>query len=239
VASLNDQARVLIVNADDFGRTPGINAGVVKARDEGILTSAGLMVRWPAAVEAAAYARRDRALALGLHVDLGEWHHDSDRWVTVYEVVDPEDSAAVEAEVRAQLDAFRRLTGGDPTHVDSHQHVHRRDGPVRAVIGRLGAELGVTVREVRGDVRYCGEFYGQDDEHRPLPGGILIDNLIRLIRELRPGITELSCHPAIGDDSDSPYAGERELEVEVLCDPRVKAVIADEGIELRSFADIA
>jgi predicted glycoside hydrolase/deacetylase ChbG (UPF0249 family) len=235
---VSDTARVLIVNADDFGRSPGINAGVVKAREEGILTSAGLMVRWPAAVEAAAYARRNPPLALGLHVDLGEWHHNDGRWVTVYEVVDPEDGAAVEAEVRAQLETFRRLTGADPTHVDSHQHVHRMGGPIRAVVGSVGAELGVTVRGLSQKVRYCGEFYGQDDEHRPLPEGIMVDNLIRLIRELRPGITELSCHPAIGEDSDSPYAGEREIEVEVLCDPSVRAVIADQGIELRSFADM-
>jgi chitin disaccharide deacetylase len=237
--STTETARVLIVNADDFGRSPGINAGVVKAREQGILTSAGLMVRWPTAVEAAAYARRDPALSLGLHVDLGEWHHDNGRWVTVYEVVDTEDRAAVEAEIRAQLDLFRRLTGTDPTHLDSHQHLHRRDGPIRAVMGSLGAELGVPVRELSGDVRYCGEFYGQDDQHRPLPEGIVADNLIRLIRELSPGITEVGCHPAVGDDSDSPYRGEREVEVETLCDPRVRAAIADEGIGLRSFADIS
>jgi chitin disaccharide deacetylase len=228
---------VLILNADDFGRSPGINAGVIKAREHGILTSAGLMVRWPAAVEAATYARRDPAISVGLHVDLGEWHYDGGRWVTAYDVVDNRDGAAVEAEIRAQLGLFHRLTGADPTHLDSHQHVHLRD-PVRAVMSSLGAELGVPVRDVRGDVRYSGQFYGQDDYHRPVPEAILVDNLIQLIRELPPGITEFSCHPAFGDDSESPYCEEREVEVETLCDPRVRAAIADEGIELRSFADI-
>jgi len=50
--------RRLIVNADDFGQSPGINRGIMEAHERGIVTSVSLMVRWPAAVEAAAYARR-------------------------------------------------------------------------------------------------------------------------------------------------------------------------------------
>ena len=43
--------RYLIVNADDFGQSPGINRGVIEAHENGIVTSASLMVRWPAAAE--------------------------------------------------------------------------------------------------------------------------------------------------------------------------------------------
>ena len=63
-------ARYLIVNADDFGQSTGINKGVIQAHEEGIVTSASLMVRWPAAPEAAAYARNRPGLSVGLHVDL-------------------------------------------------------------------------------------------------------------------------------------------------------------------------
>ncbi len=65
--------RGLIVNADDYGRSSGINRGVIKAHESGIVTSASLMVRWPAAVEAAEYCRDRPDLSLGLHVDLAEW----------------------------------------------------------------------------------------------------------------------------------------------------------------------
>ena len=92
--------RVLIVSADDFGRSRGINSGVIKAHEEGIVTSAGLMVCWPHAEEAAAYARHNRKLAVGLHVDLGEWVHDDSGWTTVYERVPVEDPSAIEGEVR-------------------------------------------------------------------------------------------------------------------------------------------
>src|SRR5437879_4472175 len=47
------EARYLIVNADDFGRSPGVNRGIMSAYEHGIVTSASLMVRWPAAAEAA------------------------------------------------------------------------------------------------------------------------------------------------------------------------------------------
>jgi predicted glycoside hydrolase/deacetylase ChbG (UPF0249 family) len=55
--------RYLIVNADDFGQSHGVNRGVIEAFENGIVTSASLMVRWPAAVEAAAYARACKAPA--------------------------------------------------------------------------------------------------------------------------------------------------------------------------------
>jgi hypothetical protein len=59
----------LIVNADDFGLSGGVNAGIMAAHEHGIVTSASLMVRWPAARYAAGHPR----MSLGLHLDLGEW----------------------------------------------------------------------------------------------------------------------------------------------------------------------
>ena len=111
--------RRLIVNADDFGQSVGINDGVARAHQHGIVTSASLMVRWPAAKDAATYAREHPDLSLGLHVDLGEWEFQGDGWTPLYTVVDSDDVAVVEQELRRQLEAFRDLTGRDPTHIDS------------------------------------------------------------------------------------------------------------------------
>ena len=93
--------RSLIVNADDFGLTPGVNAGIARAHEQGILTSASLMVRPASAADAVRYAERDGDLALGLHADLGEWEYREGRWVQIYEVVDTADLDAIEREVRA------------------------------------------------------------------------------------------------------------------------------------------
>jgi len=60
----------LIVNADDFGLSSGANRGIIKAWQEGILTSASLMVGGGAFKEAAALARAHQGLQVGLHLTL-------------------------------------------------------------------------------------------------------------------------------------------------------------------------
>jgi predicted glycoside hydrolase/deacetylase ChbG (UPF0249 family) len=232
--------RVLIVNADDFGLSPGVNAGVARAHEDGILTSASLMVRPPAGAEAAAYGRATPGLGLGLHVDLGEWTQHDGEWVAVYEVVPLDENGlrAVEAEVEGQLDRFRELTGREPTHLDSHQHVHSWH-PATEMFVRIASELEIPLRHHLGGVRYCGDLYGHDSQGEPIPEAISPEALVDIIQGLEPGVTELACHPGIGSDTGSPYDVEREQEVEVLCDPRVAAALRSEGVTLRSFADIA
>jgi predicted glycoside hydrolase/deacetylase ChbG (UPF0249 family) len=231
------QRRYLIVNADDFGQGLGVNRGIIEAHEHGIVTSASLMVRGPAAAEAAAYGRDHPALSLGLHVDLCEWAYRDGGWVPVYQVVAVEDAAAVAAEVTRQLDAFRRLTGHNPTHLDSHQHVHREE-PVRSVLLELARDLGVPLRHFSPQVRYCGAFYGQMARGEPYPEGISVDGLLRTLAALPAGVTELACHPGDATDLDSMYRDERAVEVRTLCDPRIREALATEQIELRSFGNL-
>ena len=229
--------RYLIVNADDFGQSFGINRGVVEAHERGIVTSASLMVRWPAAVEAAGYGR-ERPFSLGLHIDLGEWAYQDGQWEPLYEVVPLGDRTAVAEEVARQLDAFRQLAGKDPTHIDSHQHVHRRE-PVRSVLLETAHQLAVPLRECSPEVRYCGAFYGQTADGFPLADVISVAGLMRILAALPPGLTELGCHPGDEDDLHTMYGRERAEEMKVLCDPRVRAVLAARGIRLRSFGSMA
>ena len=233
-ADLRADDRVLIVNGDDFGRTPGINSGVIRAYDDGILTSASLMVRWPAAVGATAYCRTRPDLSLGLHLDLGEWVFREGVWQSQYQVVESSDPNAVRDEVRAQLDAFRRLVGRDPSHLDSHQHVHLQE-PVRSVLLEAARSLQVPTRACSPHVRYCGDFYGQTGTGEPWPEGITVDAFLRMVKGLGPGITELSCHPGQDDDFDSVYCVERARELRVLCDPDVRRALDEAGVRLVPF----
>jgi predicted glycoside hydrolase/deacetylase ChbG (UPF0249 family) len=229
--------RSLIVNADDFGRSPGINAGVAHGFACGVLRSASLMVRWPAAVEAAAYARAHPRLSVGLHLDLAEWRYDGE-WRPVYEVIPADPTpACAEAEIERQLDAFVALVGRPPTHLDSHQHVHR-DEPVRSALLAAGEALGIPVRDFSAAVRYEGGFYGQYGRGEPYPEGIERVSLLALLASLPDGVTELGCHPAIAPELESAYAAERPRELRVLCDLRVADAIRAHAIELRSFADL-
>jgi len=230
--------RRLIVNADDFGQTPGINEGVIRCHESGVLTSASLMVRWPWAASAADYARVAPALSVGLHIDLGEWTCVGDAWVPLYEVVDQGDAAAVAEEVARQFERFRRLMHTDPTHIDSHQHAHC-GGVVRAVAMEMGNRLGVPIRGASGRVAHRGEFYGQTDKGSPIAGALGVDRLLGILTALPEGTTELCCHPGVGADAPGMYVAEREEEVAALCDARVRETLAAEKIQLISFRDLA
>jgi predicted glycoside hydrolase/deacetylase ChbG (UPF0249 family) len=230
--------RYLIVNADDFGQSPGVNRGIIQAHEHGIVTSASLMVRWPAAVEAAAYARSHARLGVGLHVDLGEWAHRDGAWAPVYEVVPAGEPEAVASEVARQLAAFRVLIGRDPTHLDSHQHVHHSE-PLRTILAELGRERAIPVRGLSQGVRYCGDFYGQTGKGERYPDGISVAHLVTVLASMPSGVTELACHPGSGTDVDSMYRAERAREVDTLCHPQVRAAVVSSGIKLVSFADLS
>jgi chitin disaccharide deacetylase len=229
--------RLLIVNADDFGRSRGINRGVVAAHEHGIVTSASLMVRWPAARDAVAYARSAPELGLGLHIDLAEWVYSAGEWRPLYEVVDHSDVEAIRGEVRRQVEQFDSLYGAYPTHLDSHQHVHRSE-PVRSVVLEVAAELGVVVRDEDRGVAYCGDFHGQSGRAETMREAITLEALVGIVTALGTGTTELACHPGLRDESGSVYSDERDAEVAVLCDSAVRGAIEDCEISLTSFRGV-
>jgi chitin disaccharide deacetylase len=227
--------RRLVVTADDFGLSAGVNAGVLLAHEQGIVTAASLMVRGAAAEEAVAAAADHPRLALGLHVDLAEWVVEDGHWRAAYEVVDVSDAAAVAAELERQLERFAELTGRPPAHLDSHQHIHREE-PVRSILGVRARELRLPLRH-HGRLRYCGGFYGQDRGGAPLPEAITPPALVALIRGLPPGATELCCHPAAAATPGMAYGTERVHELAALCDPTVRTAIDGAGVRLCTHAE--
>lgn len=226
--------RYLIVNADDFGQSHGVNAGIADAHQRGILTSASMMVRWPAAAEAAAFAHAHPALGVGLHVDIGEWAFRDGQWVPLYEVAPRGDRELVAAEFTRQLDRFRELMGRDPSHLDSHQHVHNLE-PIKSILSDAAGRLDIPLRGCTEEVRYSDEFYGQLFNGEPLPDAITPRGLIAILTKLPPGVTELGCHPGLGDDLDTMYTAERAVEAETLCHPDVRRAMHDLQIELCNF----
>lgn len=227
----------LIVNADDFGLSAGVNAGVERAHRRGIVTSASLMVRQPAAEPAVELSRALTSLSVGLHFDLGEWSYRDGEWYPVVEFLNLEDASAVRNELRRQLDRFRALVGRDPTHLDSHQHVHLHS-PVREMAAEIALELDRPLRHFHPAVRYCGDFYGQTRDGQTQPDALLPERLVELIERLPEGVTELACHPGLDAHLPTMYCHERRLEVETLCDPVVKAAVM-RTTNLISFADLA
>lgn len=230
-------SKKLIVNADDFGQSKGINNGIIKAHEHGIVTSASLMVRYPAAMEAAQYSKKNDKLGIGLHIDLGEWICKEGWWQALYEVVDLNDSTAVEEEIKNQLQSFYNIMGRPPTHIDSHQHLHLKE-KVRPMFIQLAKELNITLRRCSELVNYCGNFYGQCKDGSPFHQAISVNGLKDIMLKLPEGITELACHPGLNNDIETMYKHEREIEVNTLCDSSIKEAISNCDIELCSFKNI-
>lgn len=224
-------SRLLVVNADDLGLTDGVNAGILHAARHGIVTSASLMVRAAAAEDAARAVRALPGLSVGLHLDLAEWEHDGTAWTPRYQVVDTDDRDSVAAELDRQLGRFVQLVGRTPTHLDSHQHVHRGE-PAAGLVAAAGARLGVPVRGAAGSPAYRGDFYGQTGKGEPYREAISVRALCDVLAALPEGVTELGCHPGFSDDLTSVYALEREVEARVLCAPEVLETVRLSGLRL-------
>jgi predicted glycoside hydrolase/deacetylase ChbG (UPF0249 family) len=229
--------RRLIVNADDFGLSAGINRGIAEAHEHGVVTSASLMVCWPDAPPAVVSAKRWERFSIGLHVDLGEWTYLDGTWRPYYERVSIGDAEAVAAEIDAQFNAFHALVGREPTHLDSHQHVHLEE-PARRLMLERAERLGVPIRGLRGDVRYHGGFYGLYRDGKPQPDAISCEGFLDAASMPSDTLVEVGCHPAAEVDFESMYALERVEELQVLCDPRLRAALSEAGFELASFHDL-
>lgn len=234
----SDASRKLIVTADDLGRSSAINRGIALAHRNGIVTAASLMVHGTAVNEAIALTRALPQLAIGIHIEITDWDCRGGRWVERSRRADPTDERQVRAAIATQLALFTELLGRPPTHLDSHQHVHREE-PIRSALHDLATVLGVNLRGATtlGTPRYCGAFYGQYGAGLPFHQAITVDALVELITTLPAGVTELGCHPGTWPDplADS-YGQERLLEMETLCDARVRRACAIAGIELVSPA---
>ena len=220
--------KYLIVNADDFGASAGVNRGILECHTGGVVTSTSLMVTGRAVHEAVGLSREHPELAVGLHFDVcGEDERE----------FDTDDVAAVRDEFRRQLDEFHRLMGRLPTHVDSHRHVHREEH-LMPVFREMVAPLGVPLRD-DGRVKFIGGFYAQWEWGVTELEHISVAALQRILRnEVGDGWTEVSCHPGYRSPGyASVYLAEREEEVRTLTDPRVRQTITALGLRLVSYAD--
>jgi len=281
--------RRLIVSADDFGMSPGVNAGVLRAHRDGILTETSLMVNGAAASEAVGMAQRTPSLGVGLHLVLVQGRpalppHAIPGLVDAAGMLPMEPIPAgvryffvpalrqqVRREIAAQLDRFA-ASGLPLSHVDGHLTIHMhpfvldvlcqlapRYGlramrlplePLRHSIGfdrrflgrKLGegfifSILGRYARRVllRHGIRFPRRMYGMHQT-----GHISEEYLLHILPRLRPGVTEIYCHPGITDDEIRRWTPtyERDRELEALTSPRVRETIEREGIELIRYRDL-
>ena len=179
-----DAVTTLIVNADDFGMSHAINAGIVEAHRGGIVTAASWLAAGDAAAAAAEQARACPDLDVGLHLALSGVRPSGDpapfagaldaegRWPSGFGPLlrwlrrRRDAPAVVRAEWRAQLDRFGRVWGRPPTHLDSHQHLALLPG-LQGVLIELACEAGVPAVRVPEEVGQRSDWRGPGAWHRP------------------------------------------------------------------------
>lgn len=169
---MTSAGRLLIVNADDFGLTPGVCAGILLAGERGVVTSTSALVVAPAWGDHAS-ALESSSLGVGAHLcAVGE----DPPLLTAGEIptlVDEQgrfpmtwrqflrrsasgrvDTADLQREFSAQLDAIA-AAGIVPTHVDAHQNLHLWPQVARVVLG-LAVERGIGAVRVTRSRRWMG-----------------------------------------------------------------------------------
>jgi chitin disaccharide deacetylase len=132
--------RQLIVNADDFGRTRGVSAGIIRAQREGIVTSTTALMNMPGVVNDLHLARNEAPrLGLGVHLNFTvgrpllptEWCaslvDEHGHFLTQEAIaarpdrINPDE---LRSELKSQITTFKNAMEHLPDHVDAHHFVH-------------------------------------------------------------------------------------------------------------------
>lgn len=241
----------IIVNADDLGRSIGINDGIFEAHRRGLVTSATLMVGFPAAADATSRLSLHPELGVGLHATFTGGAPTLPA-AQVPSLIDaagqlprrPEGLTRaapdeVLAELRNQVAVFTHLTGRLPTHLDSHHHSHRLPVVLDAVVA-VAREHDLPVRcaspevaqrlrreRVRSTDAFVERFFGPDATLE-----VLLD-ILHAVARGDAGVTEIMCHPGFADDDlrrSSAYADQREGEIDVLTHPEAFGKVRELGL---------
>jgi hopanoid biosynthesis associated protein HpnK len=284
----------LIVNADDFGFTSGVNLGIIRAFKEGILTSTTMMANGDAFEHAVNLAKEHTNLAVGCHLAAvgGKPVNREDSPLIDENGRLPKTLSQlilriargkirlihIEREFAAQVE--RLIAAGiQPTHLDTHKHtaVHptvtkalahtaKAYGipcvrfPFESLKGNFGATAQAH-RRIYSKQRIVAmitllnavKFRNIIKKHRlrtpdyfcgvALTGLLDGDAIIKIIRSLRTGVTELMCHPSLYDDdlqkAQTRLKKERERELEALLDTNVRQCLIEEKVKLSSYAELA
>jgi len=145
--------RRLIINADDFGISRGVNDGIVEAARVGGITSTSLLVSLPDSADAVTRIRQCPGISVGVHCNLtvgnaltgssSLTYADSAEFFPLPKLLAAAslgmlDDGDIERECLAQIDRMTRA-GLPPTHFDSHRHIHTHPAVYPAVLRAVRA----------------------------------------------------------------------------------------------------
>ena len=258
-------ARLLIINADDFGMCHAVNAAIFGALQEGIAQSTTLMVPCPWALHAMHFLADHAEIPFGVHLTaISDW--EEYRWgpLTPRERVPtllnaegtfhnfqqmPEFLAHVsfdelETEFRAQIEAVL-AAGLQPTHLDWHALRLKNRQDISALMLGLAREYGLALR-------VADQSWGEQVQNQGLPANdydlldsYLVDPAtkadlyVELLRNLPAGLSEWAVHPGVDNAElqtiDPGGSYNRQTDFDFLTSQQTKDVIKEEGIILLNY----
>lgn len=204
-------SKYLIVNADDFGYSYGINKGIVEAITNGIVTSTSVMVDAIAADEAKDLTKFPD-LSIGLHFELKEILN-------------------VATELERQIEKFIAIVGKQPDHLDTHKR-RTTDVGIKDVLEKHAKKYNVPVRSF--NAKHIDSFGINSDDTS-------VTRLKLSIDEATEKYNELMTHCGYSDDylrEHSSYSDPREQELEAICAPTIKQFIDENGLELCNWRQL-
>jgi len=257
-------ARLLIINADDFGMCCAENEATIQTIRTGVATSCTIMAPCPWSLHAIQLLKAHPEIPFGVHLTAVS-EHACYRWgpltprhevpslvdeagyfyseARITEFLPRASLAELETEFRAQIEAVL-ASGLRPTHLDSHCLVHTRREDVFDMTVGLAREYGLALRV--GNVRYMDrmEKWGLPTDDHPTLDSYRLEArdkpflYPKLLRELPAGLSEWAIHPAIGSAELQAIAPEwevRQADLDFFTSEPARDIIAEEGIILLSY----
>ncbi len=260
-----DDARLLIVNADDFGMCNAVNQAIVRTLQSGVVRSTTLMVPCPWARHAMRFLRGHPEIPFGVHLTaVSEWADY--RWGPVVcrekvpSLVDkagyfysfdrmPEFLAQVrldqmEAEFRAQIEAVL-ATGLKPTHLDWHALRIGERADISDLMFRLARAYGLALRvrgrpwieKVQGEGLPAGDFDFLDSYL--LEPATKRARYAQMLHELPAGLSEWAVHPGLDTAELQTIEADgnhiRQTDYDFWTSQQAKEIIKAEGIVLVDY----
>ncbi|MCR8962532.1 chitin disaccharide deacetylase [Brevibacillus halotolerans] len=244
----------LIINADDFGYSKGVNYGIITSHACGVVTSTTMMMNMPEVDHAFLLAKQHSTLGVGIHLvltcgkplgdDVPSLVNESGYFHSLPDVFHHINTEDVEKEFTRQVEAFLSY-GKKPTHIDSHHHVHAHE-KILPIVLKLAERYHLPLRLLR-----------TPDETNRLPAGIKstaafdqsfygdklsLESLEQILdKHAGAESLEIMTHPAFIDQSlyqGSSYALQRMNELAILTDPHVTKRLNCRDIQLITFAQL-
>lgn len=260
-----DDARLLIINADDFGMCHATNAAIFRSLTEGVTCSTTLMVPCPWALHAMRLLSENPDIPFGVHLTVlcdgadYRWGPITPRdkvpslvdetgyfyrFERMTEFLAQARLDEMEIEFRAQIETVL-AANLKPTHLDWHSLRISMRPEVFDVMFRLAREYGLALRVRERSLIEKVQHQGLPTNDHDFLDSYLLDTseksarYVQLLRDLPVGLNEWAVHPGLEDGEllaiEPDGAPVRQADLDFLVSAEAREIIQQEGITLLSY----